>query len=34
MDVFHWGKCNFEHIGSSVYTVEFMTLGKPVNIYI
>ena len=25
--VFHWEKCNFEHIANSVHTVESLALG-------
>ena len=32
--VFRWEKLNFEHIGNSVHTTEFLALGKIVNIYI
>ena len=29
--VLHWEKCNFEHIGNSVHTTEFLALGKTLN---
>ena len=32
--VFRWEKLNFEHIGNSVHTTEFLGLEKAVNIYI
>ena len=33
--VFFWEELNFEHIGNSVYTTEFLALGgKALNIYI
>ena len=32
--VFHWEKLNFEHIGNSVHTEEFLALGKALHIYI
>ena len=31
---FHWEKWNFEPIGNSVHTAEFLPLGKALNIYI
>ena len=30
--VFRWEKLNFEHIGNFVHTIEFLALGKAVNI--
>ena len=32
--VFHWEERNFEHIGNSVLTADFLALGKALNIYI
>ena len=32
--IFHWEKLIFEHLGNSVHTVEILTLGKVLNIYI
>ena len=29
-----WEIYNFEHIGNSVHTTEFLALGKALNIYI
>ena len=33
-NVFRWEELNLEHIGNSVYTTEFLALGKALNIYI
>ena len=30
-NVFHWEKLNFEHIGNSVYTTEFLALQSALN---
>ena len=32
--MFSIGKMQFEHIGNSVHTTEFLALGKTLNIYI
>ena len=32
--VFHWEKQNFELIGNFAHKVEFLALGKTLNIYI